>query len=138
MLAGTRSQIRLAKIYQKRPKYYFFQKKPKRRQFSTHEKRNSGNQPLGADHYFFKYNPLHEFLFQWSTIFFPMRDFFAPTPTPHCIPSFLAAKDSRRKFSFQIRSAKDYLKAPTPPPPTPPKVKLNAPKVQKSHRISSR
>jgi hypothetical protein len=66
----------------KEAKILFFSKKPKRRQFSTHEKRNSGNQSLGADHYFFKYNPLHEFLFQWSTIFFPMRDFFAPTPTP--------------------------------------------------------
>ena len=80
------SQIRLAKIYQKRPKYYFFQKKPKRRQFSTHEKRKSGNQPLGADHYFLKYNPCTIFFnfngVRFVSLFFPMRDLFAPNPHP--------------------------------------------------------
>jgi hypothetical protein len=28
---------------------------------------------------------------------------------PDCIPPFLAAIDSHQKFSFKIRSAKDYL-----------------------------
>jgi hypothetical protein len=90
-MLGFGAKYDLAKIYQKRPKYYFFQKKPKRRQFSTHEKRNSGNQPLGADHYVFKYNPLHElFYFNGVRFFFflfPNARFFAPTPPPPPTPS---------------------------------------------------